>query len=197
MTAQGTPAQPINTSASTAPRHRLTARVATLLLVGLLGLTALAGPAAAYTDYASGRTGYVTVPVMQANSNNNTLTFAPRTAYEVPAYAGSAQYVCLTHRLYRIERTSSGPRWVLDNAVTRCGWIGAAANSIYDAGYTFYLYPGLGYSTSTTVTWQLSNGTLLGTRIAGYEHTGDYRCLTSNCVVGTTGWGGGAFVQVA
>ncbi|HUR76741.1 MAG TPA: hypothetical protein VMZ22_02260 [Acidimicrobiales bacterium] len=176
------------------------------ILVGLavpLVTGALASPASAYTSSTSGYAGSVGVPVNDGAYANSapSIRVNARNITESRAYANYAQYVCITSKLWAIVPTPNNqgrPYWAQVDSDRRCGWINAAQTSIYDGGNVFPssdILPGKGYSVTVGVTWQLSNGSQIGSTGIGYSNVGDYRCLTANCSVDNTNWGGGAYIS--
>ena len=132
---------------------------------------------AAWTGFA---TGSVTVPY--------------RAVTESKPYAAYNQYVCVTAQLVE----ASGAGWIESSSSRSCAWIMAAATQVNVNGAAFTGLMGLNtliYAVNVQITWQLSNGALIGTRTYDYNAAGDYRCTTIHCKVATTTWGGGAFVE--
>ena len=67
------------------------------------------------------------------------------------------------------------------------------ARAISGTSMDFVNAVGLGmmiYSGNVVVTWQLSNGRVIGTRTYDYNQLNDYRCTSSYCGIGMTTWGG-------
>ncbi len=184
------------------PRRRSLARAALLALVAMILIGNYASPASAVTWNSSGSVGSVTLPttVGYYYAYNPTITVGARNAKESPAYAGYAQKICFTSKLWRIVPTPNAkgyPYWALTDSNSRCGTITAAQTSINDGGNVFpssNIIPGRGYSVTVDVSWQLTNGTVIGRMNLDYDLAADYSCTSANCYVGNTQWGGGAFI---
>lgn len=170
---------------------KIRALAAAVVVLTVLGIGAQA--ASAYTTTPSGASpGTATVPVTNASYASyasGTLTTNARTIYESPGYRNYDQYVCLTARLWKLN----APRpqsWSKVNERRECAWIPAASSAVNIRGTNFPgLIPYFGYSVDIDITWQLSNGALLGRRNYDYNATGDYRCLTAKCYPGNSSVG--------
>ena len=176
----------------------LVARVAVGTIVALmLALATSVSKAAAYTIISSGYPGAVGAPATQAYSTSygtGALLTPDRSISESAAYARSDQYVCVTMNLVSASGT---PYWMQENAVRNCAWIRAAYSSTTVRGAWFNDLLGMNlaiYSVNVVVTWQLSNGSVIGKRTLDYNQPGDYQCQTAYCAVKMTMWGGGAYV---
>ncbi len=167
---------------------KIRALAAAVVVLTVLGIGAQA--ASAYTTSASGASpGTATVPVTDAayvSYVTGRITTNARTVYESPGYRNYDQYVCLTARLWRLN----APRpqsWSKVNERRECAWIRAASSAVNIRGTNFSdLAPYFGYSVDIDITWQLSNGALLGRRNYDYNAVGDYRCLTTKCFKDTS-----------
>ncbi len=185
------------------PRPRSLIRAALLALITMVLIGTYGSPASAVTWRNSGSVGSVTLPqtVGHYYAFNPTITVGARNAKESPAYAGYAQKICFTSKLWRIvptPNTKGYPYWALTDSNTRCGTITAAQTSINDGGNVFPssdIFPGGGYSVTVDVSWQLTNGAVIGRMNLDYDLAADYGCISANCYVGNTQWGGGAFIS--
>lgn len=185
------------------PRRRGLLHAALLALVALVLFGGHASPASAVTWSSSGSVGSVTLPqtVGYYYAFNPSITVGARNAKESPAYAAYAQKVCFTSKLWQIVPTPNAkgyPYWTQTDSHTRCGTITAAQTSINDGGNVFPssdIFPGRGYSVTVDVTWQLTNGSVIGRMHLDYDLAADYACSSANCRIGTTTWGGGAFIS--
>lgn len=175
----------MNASSTHRSASTLKALTAGLLVAILLGVGAQA--ASAYTVVgSSGSPGTVSTPYADASYASyasGTIATNARTAYESPGYRNYDQYVCITARLWKLNNYGAGSQaWAKANETRRCAWIRAAASSVGIGGTNFTgLVPYFGYGVDFAVTWQLSNGTVIGRRTYDYTATGDYRCLTGKC----------------
>ena len=179
------------------PRRRLAAAL-TLLGATVATLLGMQSSASAYSlAYNWGRPGYTTTPFTYAASTGyggGTVTVPYRTVYESSYYGASWQYVCVTANL---ETASGATFWTDYSSSKHCAWISPSATSVVVNGADFTNLLGMNmaiYSVNIDVTWQLSSGAYIGERIYDYNATGDYRCSTAYCGVGSTTWGGGAYV---
>ena len=159
---------------------------------------AMSAPASSYSLSGTGAPGGTTTPFTYANYGvwGSTITVPWRTVYESPSFRAYDQYVCVTPRLWTIQY-GTFPKWVQTNSSRSCAWIAGAASSVNVNGADFSAVPYNGYSVDILVTWQLANGQQIGSQVYDYNVANDYRCNVASprCVIGTTGWGGGAYVQ--
>lgn len=174
---------------------KIRALAAAVVVLTVLGIGAQA--ASAYTTTASGASpGTASTPYVDAayaSYASGVISTNARTVYESPGYRNYDQYVCLTARLWKLN----APRpqsWSKVTERRECAWIRAAASSatIRNTDFT-NLTPYFGYSVDFDITWQLSNGALVGRRNYDYNAVGDYRCLNAKCSKGTSTVG--AFVM--
>ena len=168
-------------------------------VVALVAALALSAPASSYSVKSTGSAGTTSTPFTFGTYGawGSKITVPYRTVHESPAFRGFDQYVCVTPRLWTI-RQGMFPKWVQSAAKTNCAWIRAASSSVSVDGADFTsIIPYSGYSVDIRVTWQLANGRTIGTRTYDYNVRNDYRCTDghSKCILGTTNWGGGAFLM--
>ena len=191
----------INPSRRRNSKSRLAIAAACLVVAGA-GALAESTPASAYTSTSTGSPGTTTTPFTYGTwgpMSTGKITVPYRTVYESAAYRNYDQTVCVTPRLWSIKMASFGSpaSWVFQNKVTNCATIPAASTAAVVNGVDFtnpLFYTG--YSVDVVVTWSLSNGAVIGTRTYDYSHANDYRCTNAGCSIGTTNWGGGAFMQM-
>ena len=174
-----------------------------LVLVGiLLAMLAmlLGGASAASAVTVTAQSGYPGTANLVATYGASTgfgsakITVPWRNVTESTKYANYDQYVCVRPRLYE----SSGARWIQSETKLNCAWILARSTSVNVSGADFTDVFGMNtfiYSVDVVVTWQLSNGAVIGSRTYDYNVTGDYRCSTAHCKIANTTWGGGAFLE--
>lgn len=171
-----------------------------LVIAVIAGAVAMAFGASAsgYSLSGTGSPGGTTTPFTYANYGawGSTITVPWRTVYESPAFRAYDQYVCMTPRLWTIQQGTS-PRWVQTSSSRSCAWIRGSASAVNVNGADFSVLPYNGHSVDILVTWQLSNGQQIGSQVYDYNVVNDYRCgvVTSKCIIGTTTWGGGAYVM--
>jgi hypothetical protein len=173
---------------------RLLRRVA---LPALLATTALvmAAPAGAYTITVSkGAPGKASTPVVYGTygGNGSLITAPARRVTESRRYARYDQWVCVTPRLYHGYTPDWGsPDWVLDAKATNCAWIPARARYVDVPGVDFTSpVPIFAYGVTVTVTWSLSDGTVVGKRVYDYDQSADYLCQNGGCYTGDGVLGG-------
>lgn len=159
------------------------------LAVAFIATSAASASAVTITG-GSGSPGYAYIPntTAQYGAYDSTITAPARTVGESPAYARSDQKVCVTPRLWFLSSSRSGAQtWNFDSQMTNCAWIRAAATSATVNGVTFSgTIPYTGYSVDVVITWQLTNGSVIGRRTYDYSSTADYQCLTFKCFKGTS-----------
>jgi hypothetical protein len=174
----------------TTQRSARTLLIALILGIGLPAL--LPNPAGAYVGGGTGYPGTMGTPRSEATmvcndwwngictNNVPAVTTPGRYLYESSAYAGYWQRVCVTTTfLY-----APAPRsyWTVLDKATDCTSISGSATRAWHPGRNLPLEDlalTQGYfATNHKVTWNLSNGTVVGTRTYGYVHTGDYTCRT-------------------
>lgn len=178
------------------PGRWATAALAVTLSM-LVGAT-LATPASAYTiARKSGYPGSATVPKVVGEylpaTYSNRITAPQRTVYESPQYAGFNQYVCAQYRLWYLARRSDNTQyWVRDpRGGSSCAWISAAGTSARLTGlYWDDNTPYTAYGVDVVITWQLANGTVVGSKTYDYSDRADYACVTAKCVTGSSTVGG-------
>ena len=178
-------------------------RIAAIAVAVAATFAAAPGPADAYTTSGSGYTGSVGVPVTDAagSTYSPALVVNGRSIGKVAAYSGYNQYVTIATNLWVLVQTPNSrgyPYWAKVDGSVQTGWISGGQTSIWDGGTAFgsnRIVTYRGYSVTVSVTWQLSNGTVIGRRTIDYEHQGDYRVLNGLWRSGTTNWGGGAYLM--
>ena len=166
--------------------------------VAASAVTLLAGgqPASAYTQTQSGYVGSLTTPSKDTGAwisfGSGRSAGHDATAGKAPAYSSSNQYICSTTRLYQLSSVNGRQKWTLDGTFApykQCAWAGAGGVNFSGVSYDG-LIPLTGYSTDTTYTWQLANGTTIGSRYIDMSQRADYQCLTTGCLTGTSTVGG-------
>jgi hypothetical protein len=169
------------------------------ILMAMLSML-LGGASSASAVTISAQSGYPGSATLVATYGASTgfasakITVPWRNVTESTKYANYDQYVCVRPRLFE----SSGGRWIQSATASNCAWIPARSTSVNVAGADFTNVFGLNtfiYSVDVQVTWQLSNGAVIGSRTYDYNATGDYRCSTVHCKIANTTWGGGAFLE--
>jgi hypothetical protein len=153
-----------------------------LIVAGSLSsiLAVNAAPTAAYTPYASGYPGGIGTPRIvgtYVDYGTGRVTFPGRMATESARYAAWDQYVCVTSNVVYASSFGS-TSWQPYNSFRVCRWIPAAATSVVVPGVNFdVMTHGIFiFSGNLVITWQLSNGALVGKRVLDYNAVGDYAC---------------------
>lgn len=118
------------------------------------------------------------------------------TAYRSRAYKAYDQYVCATTRLYQLMNNANGTStWTRVSLGKACGWIRSGQSYINLSTNTFWNPDQwIGYGVDVRLTWQLSNGSVIGSRTVDFDSTSDYQCGVSSCSVGYNSNGAGAFI---
>jgi hypothetical protein len=159
---------------------RRSRRVILLLIASAVFIGGGVSAAQAFTTSSvAGYPGVVPVPTVIANGNDLSITNQPRVISESARYANSSQYVCATHRLWAFNSATyvSPAAWKVIQQRKNCGWISPSATGFADAGAFFSgltIYKA--YSTDVWVTWQSSNGALLGRMLVNHDSQSDYTC---------------------
>ena len=162
-------------------------------IVGILAMTVAvaisANSASALYTNQSGYVGTVTVPAQDqgwiASYGSGSISTGATTATKAPAYANYDQYLCATTRLWSLSTGTGGQKWTLSSSYRQCAWAKGAITSVNYSGVTFSsAIPYTGFSTDTLYTWQLSNGTQIGSKWTDMSQQADYRCVSSRCNTG-------------
>jgi len=109
--------------------------------------------------------------------------FQGRRVYESPAYGAQWQYVCATYNLWRLS-SLDGP--LVTDSAHNCQWISPSQTALNVSSWSantrcLNLCLSGPFRAQVFVTWQLSNGTYLGTRTYNYIYDRDYICQASSC----------------
>jgi hypothetical protein len=98
---------------------------------------------------------------------------------ESPGYKNSWQYVCATYRLWRQgPGFNQVPSWNHISSHERCSWIEPAKAEAVIGGANFPVTPFATYGVDVVVTWRLSSGVVVGTRLVDFVHWEDFVCKT-------------------
>lgn len=168
-------------------------------IIGVLAMTVAlaisANAAGAYSTNQSGYVGTITTPAQVqgwiASYASGSLATGAVTGTKAPAYANYDQYLCSTTRLWMLSSGVTGQKWTLSNSYRQCGWAKGSITNVSFSGVTFSsAMPYTGFSIDTIYTWQLSNGTQIGSKWTDMSQQADYRCVSSRCNTGTSTIGG-------
>lgn len=141
-------------------------------------LAATGAPTAAYTPSGGGYPGNLATPRTVGtyiDSTTGSIFYPTRTVTKSARYAAYDQWVCIQYNVvYAVVPATS---WQVYRNARTCGWIsaGAASRVFPGARFTVITDPFI-FSGYIQITWQLSNGALVGWRTLDYNQVGDYTC---------------------